>query len=197
MAPYIKIAALFVIGGVMAGCHASQEKASLHFLHLTTDNVNGKLIRAVEHTDVSELKYNGRGMQLQVHHFGDVPLNLYAEQSSDKGKHIELVELSSTLDLTHDQWKPVFEAWFHKEAAIPANQSLHPTVVTVNKHQVWQYTSAMASTSSVSRYMRAYLIPECKHAIVIQSRGWASTDTSSYNPYLDELASSVDFEESH
>ncbi len=177
---------------ILAGCSGPQEKAPTPFLHLTTNNVNGKIIQAVEKNDVSELKYNGRGMQLKVHLFGDVPLNSEAVDSASKGKHIDLIELDATFDLTHDQWKPVFEAWFHHAAAIPLKQALHPTSVSVDKRALWQYTSAVAASGKNSRYIRAYLIPQGKHAIVIQSRGWIADDASSYDSYLDDLAASVD-----
>ena len=196
MSPLKTAAVVFVIGNILGGCSTLEEKVAAHSQHLTTDNVNGRLIRVVDHSDLTELRYNGRGMQIQVHYFGDLPLNSEAEQSADKGKHIALVDLAATVDLTRDQWKPVFEAWFHRAAAIPVNQILHPEAVTVNKQQIWQYTVVIASASSESRYIRAYLIPECKHAIVIQSRGWTSADSSSYKPYLDELATCVDINES-
>lgn len=184
-------------GLMSSGCQkASPLPRAERTAHIGLGAVGGKSLEPCEQWETFALHYHSRGLELTVHHFGQVPLEEDASNAQKSGKRILLTELSVTLDLSAEQWRDVFAQWFTRINGLPAGTHLHGMPVTIGKRPMWEYTymAAQKGERSGSRYWRVYLIPSGRKAYVVRSEQWGVQDGPRYNALIDTLAANIELD---
>ncbi|HZP81601.1 MAG TPA: hypothetical protein VFB21_08190 [Chthonomonadaceae bacterium] len=183
------------VGLLAAGCQNAPLPRAEMAAHVELDTVGGRSLEPCERWETFVLRYHGRGLELTVHHFGQVSLE-EAPNLQKSGKRILLTELLVTLDLSAEQWRDVFAQWFTRINGLPAWTQSHGMPVIIGKRPMWRYTylAAQKGERSGSRYWRVYLIPSGRKAYVVRSEQWAIQDGPRYNALMDTLAAHIELD---
>lgn len=149
--------------------------------------IDGKSIQGINEIQTRFLRYNGRGMELEVRRFGRVDLE-DKSQISEKNKRVVMETLAATFDLSPIQWRAVFAAWFAREIGVREIRNWHATEVKVGKRSAWLYTGAkVLEAHQGSHYWRVYLLPCGRTATILRSMNWQEGDGTRYGSLLDDL----------